>query len=284
MSTITAVAPRIVVDGPLPRPPLYSLASVAQEIVADAHWRAGANVRPYPADMPAANDPCASGTFRVKATPAGINLPEAFPAFTAYLGAICTASGIGPWDEFKARAGAALTAREGWALERQLVAASFVAAPHLGDLNVTVLASGAAVPVETALAYLEDALGATGQDGLIHLTPSAAARLGTHFLRDDRGTLRTARGTAVAVGDGYIGADVPSPLGVPGATPAAGQSWIYVSGPVLFQRASELYELPVTEAEALDRTDDTVIYRAERDLWVAWDTQLQAAVLADWSP
>lgn len=279
MSTMTGAAPRIVLDGPLPRPPLYGLASVAQEAPSDAHWRAGANLRPYPGALPEGHDPCLTGSFRDKGIPDGIDLPDTFPTFTAYLGEICTGSGIGNWDEFKNRANVALAARTSWALERQLVDAEFTAAPHLGDANVDLLGGGA-VAAAVALAYLEDAIAATGQDGLIHLTASVAAYLGYERLRDDRGVLRTARGTPVVVGDGYTGSVTPTG----GGAAAAGQSWIYATGPVLYRADTEIFNLPDTEAEALDRSDNTVIYRAERDLWVAWDGQLQAAVLADWSP
>ncbi len=282
--TTMGVAPRIVVAGPLPRPPLYGLLAVAQEAEQDPHWGAGAYVHPYPAALPSAVDPCASGTFRDKDVPDETAYPEAFPTFTAYLGEVCSSIGIGAdWSGFTARANAALAARDQWALERQLVDAQFVDAPHLGDDNVDVLASGAAVAVVVAIAYLEDAIAATGQDGLIHLTPSVAAALGSERLRDDRGLLRTTRGTPVTIGNGYVGADVPTPNGTPAASPAAGQSWIYASGPVLYRRG-DLFAHPSSYGEALDRDDNTVIYRAERDLWVAWDAQLQAAVLADWSP
>lgn len=282
--SVMAVAPRIVLDGPLPRPPLYGLVSVAQEAGDDDHWRAGANLYPYPPGLPDANDPCASGTFRDKAVPDGTTVPEAFPTFTAYLGDICSGLSVGDWDTFKARANAALAARDGWALERQLAAADFATAPHLGDDNVTVLNGGAAAAAAVALAHLEDAIAATGQDGVIHLTPSVAAFLGAHHVSADRGILRTSRGTPVAVGTGYVGAGVPTPGGTPGAAAAAGQSWIYASGPVLYRRDPNIFALPLSISEALDRSDNTVIYRAERDLWVAWDAQLQAAVLADWSP
>jgi hypothetical protein len=45
-----------------------------------------------------------------------------------------------------------------------------------------------------------------------------------------------------------------------------------------------VFSLPETLSEALDREENIVIYRAERGLWVGWDGQFSAAVLADWSP
>jgi len=283
MSTMTGAAPRIRLDGPLPRPPLYTLLSVAQEALDDEHWRAGANLMPYPAALPSGQDPCADGSEREKDFPDRTTYPDTFPTFTAYLGEVCTTFSTLPWDDFKERANAAMRARVSWALERQLVDAEFIDAPHMGDDDVDLLASGAAVPVVTALGYLEDWLATSGQDGVIHLTPSAAAVLGFERLRDDRGVLRTARGTPVAVGDGYVGSDVPTSGGSADTAATAGQSWLYVTGPVMY-RLSELEALPETIAEALDRETNEVVYRAEQDLWVAWDKQIQGAVLADWSP
>jgi hypothetical protein len=36
--------------------------------------------------------------------------------------------------------------------------------------------------------------------------------------------------------------------------------------------------------ETLDRSDNTVTFRAERYVLATWDTALQVAVLVDWSP
>lgn len=288
MSTMTGAAPRIRLDGPLPRAPLYTLVSAAQEAPLDSHWAAGAAIVPFPAGTPLGDDPCGDASPPGKQEPERLELPGVFPTYTAYLGEVCSTFGVGDWDDWKARANQALLARQSWSLERQLVEAEFVQddngveVAHLGDDDVTVLGGGA-VPVATALGYLEDHLATSGSDGLIHLTPSAAAVLGFERLRDDRGILRTARGTRVVVGDGYVGAQPPHPNGTPEAAAAAGQSWLYVSGPVMY-RLSGIEALPDTIAEALDRQTNEVVYRAEQDQWVAWDKQIQGAVLADWSP
>lgn len=283
MST-TGVAPRIRLDGPTPRPPLYTLLSVAAQVDGgDPHSRAGVNIRPFPPDLPVGHDPCLDGTFREKDIPDGLDLPDTFAGFTAYLGEVCTAGGIRDWDEWKDRANVALLARRSYALEKQLLTAAYIESPNLDDDDVSVLAGGAAVPVVTAIGYLEDAIGATAQDGFLHVTPAVAAVLGYERLRDDRGVLRTVRGTAVIVGDGYVGGR-PAPDGTPATAAAAGQAWIYATGPVMYRIDSGVTALPETIGEALDRETNEVIYRAEQDLWVAWDKQLQAAVLADWSP
>lgn len=288
----TLTAARIPLDGPAPRPPLHSLLSVATEVTQDL--RGGAVVVPYPAAMPDANDPCGDATAKLKDTPTALTIPDGFPVFRAYLGEICTARSIGDWEEWKSRANLALVAREAWALERQLVNAMFGLTsgsqdtPNLSGAgaapNPSLPAGGAAVAVTTAFAWLDAAIAATGQQGVIHAPPPAVTAAGA-VLRDDRGVLRTMAGTPVISGMGYWFADSDTAGDAAGgSSAAAGQSWMYATGPVLYQRGSDLEPLPELFSEALDREVNEVIYRAERDLWVAWDGQLQAAVLADWSP
>ena len=284
-------AARIPLDGPIPRPPLYGLTSVATEVTQDI--RGGAVIVPYPAALPNALDPCSEGT-ETKDIPDSLVIPDGFPVFDAYLGEVCTAYNIGDWGEWQSRANVALAARTTWALERQLVNAQFQATmgnadvPYLGDAELDVVVGGA-VPARVALAYLDGAIASTGIEGIIHITPEVATYVGWEALRDDRGTLRTASGTRVVVGQGYSSASLDT-LDFPGAAPpdgeaaaAAGQSWIYATGPVLYQQGA-IFAGPPDLGEALDRDTNEVIYRAERPLWVGWDAQLQAAVLADWSP
>jgi hypothetical protein len=263
---------------------MYGLLSVAQEADVEAITRGGANIWPYPAALPMAEDPCATGTSREKAVPDAITLPAPFPSWTAYLGDICTGVSEQRFREMQGKTNAAFAARIGFALERQLVNAEFAAAPHLGDDNVTLLNSGGATAAAVAVAFLEDAIAQTAQDGVIHVTPAVVGFLGGNHFRDDRGTLRTTRGTPVAVGAGYVGSDTPTSGGTPDTAAGVGQSWLYATGPVMYRLGAQIILHPETITQALDRSDNTVVYRAEQDAWVAWDTQLQAAVLADWSP
>jgi hypothetical protein len=52
----------------------------------------------------------------------------------------------------------------------------------------------------------------------------------------------------------------------------------------VFAERGGLIRLSDDPAAVLDRDDNTVVYRAERDILVGWDGQLQAAVLVDWNP
>lgn len=291
MSVTVAGATRVPVDGPRPVPPKYTLLSVASDFAVE-RWRAGVTMVPYPPDMPDAQDPCGTGTLGIKNDPTGIDL-GAFPSFLAYLGEVCTSYSIGAdesqWRAWQERAGVALLARISFALERQLIAASFVnddgdgnEVPHLADTNADVLNSGNATAAASAVAYLEDALAATGEDGVLVLTPSVISYLGYANFEEDRlGRLTTARGTQVIAADGAVG-DWNRPDGQ--AAAASGQSWIYAMLRPKAQVDDRVLLLPETRRQATDLTSNEATYRAEVMAAVAFDTRLQAAVLADWNP
>jgi hypothetical protein len=144
-----------------------------------------------------------------------------------------------------------------------------------------------------AIALLELEIALSGRQGLIHMSPAAAvAGSASHILADlNIGVLRTINGTVVVPGYGYAAGATPAASdGFPGGhtDPATiTQEWIYASGPVDVRR-SDIFTLPETVAEALDRglgaTQDVpnaITYRAERYELVDWDTTVQAAVLID---
>lgn len=287
------VAPLITLDAPAPRPPLFGLTAspdAAREITME---RPGGALETY-AELPlgdvlsGSNDPCATGTFRDKDDPGTIDLPEGFHAFTAYLGQICTAFAVGGFDTWRSRAEVALRARTSWALERQLAYLSFTSgwsgenAPYLGDADAETPAGTSAVAAATAVAWLEWFVAQRGQRGVIHLPPEVVTFLGMQAFRIDGGQLRTAAGTPVIVGQGYSGDGLNPDASAAGAA-GDGQSWCFASGEVLYN-VGEVYATPDTMSAALDRDDNSVVYRAERELWVAFDGGPHAAVLADWSP
>lgn len=140
--------------------------------------------------------------------------------------------------------------------------------PFYSDGNMDLLAG----PVSPAvgLAYLEDAIGVTGIEGLIQAPPAIASRWGFDKLRRYGDVVRTANGTPVAIGGGYAGA-----LGQTGTRDLA-----FATGPPRVMHA----EVNVLEiADVLDRETNEVTYRAERFVVAAWDTALQAGVLIDWA-
>jgi len=245
----------------------------------------GAQVWPYPPDLPRGFDACSDGTYREKGRGEGWDLPT-FLAYTLYLPIECssiTAAAPG----FSERARAAFAARESFGVAHELATGRFnTMNPHLTDSNLTILNSGTAVTPDVALSYLEDAIGETGQMGLIHLSPAAASAIngsGGYGIDLQSGVLRTtANGTPVAVDGGYIGV-YPEAVG---HAPSAGQAWAFATGPIQVRREGDILMLPesLREAMAGQTTENLVTYRAERDYLVTWDQHLQVAVLVDWTP
>lgn len=273
-----SIAPPIVLAGPLPTPLPFGLFSAAT-IVGEPNerWGNGATIRPYPPGPPSTFDPCAAGTFRDKEIPDQPETPF-FQAFGVYLADECSARGIGTDDALNDRARAAFAAVEQYAVEVEFATgARMPSNPYLADGNADVLASGAAVGLIESLALLELAIGDTGKAGVIHAdrgTVSGWSSLGALRITGDK--LLTFNGTPVASGGGYAGA---TPEGE--AAAAAEQGWAYATGPVEVRRSPDIEIIPGSLAEALDRSQNLVTYLAERNYLVDWDTQLQAAVLAD---
>jgi hypothetical protein len=196
-----------------------------------------------------------------------------FDSFAIIQAMSCSGLGIG--DDFAQKAERVLDATQSFGVEEALSQGIVGSTnPFLGDGNVTVL-GGAAVTPAVGLAHLEQAIGATGRMGMIHATPAVVSSWGESYLDVVGGVLRTVNGTPVASGGGYIGAEAD------GAPAAAGQSWAFASGPVEVRLAAVNVQ-PIRET--LDRSDNTVVVRAERYALADWDTCLQVAVLIDWTP
>ena len=280
--------PPVRIDGPLPVAPPYGLVNTAEIVQeTDERWANGAQVYPYPVDLGDSWDPCSTGSFAVKADGETPPLPI-FAAFTAYLPETCTPSRIMVGDmaasqaAFTARAQLAFAAKESAIYENVLAtggAFNATTQPYLGDSNLTILGSGAVSP-QTGLALLEDAIGGTHVRGMLHATPATlTAWTFTGPCIDREGTqLQTRIGTPVVSGDGYIGA-IPDGEGSLGAT----EAWAFATGPVQIRRSATITVLPEEVKEALNRSENILTYRAERDVLVTWDTVAQYGVLIDWS-
>ena len=275
--SVTAVGPALDIDGPLPVAPPYSLLSIPGVLVGDGdRWMNGVNVYGYPEETPLTWEPCATGTFRTKADGGDISQPR-FDAFGMYVPITCSAGYMGDWQDFANRAARVLEATESFGVEEALSqGVSMSVNPFFGDSNLDILGGGA-VSATVGLAYLEEAIGATGRGGIIHATPAVVASWGFDLL-ETGGVLRTANGTPVASGGGYIGADPVS-----GATAAAGQSWAFATGPVQV-RLSDLQMVGDDINGTLDTSNNDVTFRAEKYALAVWDGVLQSGVLIDWSP
>jgi hypothetical protein len=282
VSTITAVGPALDLDGPLPVAPPHSLVNTPGVVVDrdGGRWLNGVNLYPYPIDTPSLWEPCASdageGTFRTKAEPDEQPGNPRFDSFVVYIPIMCSGIGMGEamMAEFADRAEAVLDATLSMGIESAL-ANGVVGSTNsfFGDANVSVLNSGTAVSPRVGFSFLEEAIGSTGRQGMIHATPAVIGGVPSLSFPEDG--MRTNNGTRVVSGDGYQGIDTPFL-----AAPSAKQDWIFATGPVEVR----LGPLEITTArESLDRSDNTLVFRAERYVLAVWDTALQSAVLVDWS-
>ena len=276
MSTFTAIGPALNIDGPLPVAPQYRLLSVPGVVLEAGRELNGVNVWGFPEDTPSLWEPCSEGTFRTKGEESSWSQPR-FDSFVAYLPITCSTITAAP-EVFASRAEAVLEATISFAVEQALaqgVAGS--SNPFFGDTNLTQLGGGA-VSAQAGINYLENAIGATGRGGMIHATPGTISAWNYVNLLTEGEVLRTANGTPVVSGAGYINTD---PTGLTGSDPAVGQEWAFATGPVrVYLGPGETLEV----MEYVEHADNTITYRAERYVLATWDTALQSGVLIDWTP
>ena len=279
MSTFTAVGPALDLDGPLPVAPEYRLLAAPGVQRAGRRELNGVNVWGYPEGTPELWEPCLSGTFREKLSESEWQQPR-FDGVTAYFPITCSTITASP-ETFARRAEAVLDASFSFAVEEALAkGVSGSTNPFFGDAGLTQLGGGA-VAAQAGLNYLENAIGQSGRQGMIHATPGVVSAWNTVNLLtkiDGADFLRSTNGTLVVSGAGYYNTD---PSGKTGSDPTVGQEWAFATGPV------EVYvkdgdELKVSEY--VDRELNEIIYRAERSFVAVWDTSLQSGVLIDWTP
>lgn len=282
MSTFTAVGPALDLDGPLPRAPEYSLLNMpGVRVQVDDPQRVfnGVNVWGYPVETPELWEPCLDGTYRVKESESTWDTPR-FDGLVAYFPITCSTITAAP-EIFAERAERALEATLSFAVEQALAkGVTSSTNPYFGDANLTQLGGGAVLP-QAGLNYLENAIGATGRQGVIHATPGVISAWNfVNLITDqtDEGYIETANGTPVVSGGGYINTD---PAGKTGSDPSVGQEWAFATGPVRVYVGS--LTAP-TRSQYIDRETNTITYRAEVPVLPLWDTSLQVGVLVDWTP
>lgn len=276
MSVITGVGVRLDLDGPRPVAPPHSLLNTPGVVVeqGDGRWLNGVNLDTYPTDLPVGWDPCSAGTNRTKDDGSGSLVPQ-FDPFVVYIPATCSTFSLGRLKEMLA---VSFDAMQSYGVEHGFAAGVVgMDNPFLADLNMVALAGGAAVTPEAGVSYLENAIGAIGQRGIIHATPAVVNALGYDKVKGGAiDELLTMNGTPIVSGGGYEGIH---PVGHAG--PSAGQDWIYATGAIEVR----LGPISITDlVSSLDRSDNTVTFRAERPVLATWDTALQVGVLVDWTP
>jgi len=277
--SVTAVGPALDLDGPLPVAREHSLLRTpAVDVVEDdtGRWTNGVNVIGYPDGPPKLWEPCSTGTFRVK-DEGEAEPQDRFDPIAVYFPLPCSTLGMGDYDEFAKRAELALKATLSHGIEEALAAGVTLSNnPFLGDGSLTALASGAAVSPAVGLRYLDNAIGSmSARQGLIHATPAVVDAWGGGQGLRLADEIRSPAGTPIISGSGYIGVD---PVG----KTASGTTtdWIFATGPIGVKISPFV---STTVEETVDRTDNSVVVRAERYALIEWDTALQVGVLIDWS-
>jgi hypothetical protein len=238
----------------------------------------GANVWMYPTGCSDLWEPCSDGTFRVKNDESTMLAPR-FDSFVVYKSVTCSTFGMSDVEELARRAERVLDATLSAGVEKALAAGVDGSSnPFFADANVVDVTPtpGTAVSPRIGVSALEEAIGGTCRQGLLHLTPAVVAGLPAP-LREGL-TLATANGTPIASGMGYQGV---SPSGDPDTT----EDWVFATGGV------QVYLGPVqmtTVKESMDRSVNEVTFRAEKYVLAVWDgidndTLAAAAVLVDWA-
>lgn len=279
MST-TGVGPLLAIDGPAPLAPPHSLVNTPGIVVErdQGRWMNGVNIFGYPKDAPSLWAPCSDGTFALKAE--GGDMPVArFDPFAVYTPITCSAMGMGSAREFAGRAEVVLEATLSMGIEEGLakgIPGQIIDVnPYFGDGSLIPLGGGAVSP-HVGLSWLENAIGGTGRQGIVHLTPAVASALQANLLISSRDPIIvTASGNRVVIGDGYIATDPDDE-----AAPSDGEDWIFATGPVEVRIGPLVFN---DLAETLERSTNDVTFRAERHVLATWDTAAQFGVLVDWT-
>ena len=276
--SVMAVGPALDIDGPLPEAPEHSLLLTPGVLRGRDNTRVlnGVNVDGYPAGCPSLWEPCSDGTMRIKEEETGTIPGDRFDPFVAYQPVICSGIGLGNGNAKKLsdRIEQVLDATVSSAVESAIAGGVDGGNnPFIGDGDVDVI-SAAPVSPQVALGLLENAIARTCRKGMILATPATITSYGAFPLDPER-PLVTAAGTPVVSAGGLVDLDTPALPETSGT-----QDWMLASGPI------HVYLGPIEARdieEALDRADNTVVFRAERWVVAFWDKAFQAAVKVDWS-
>lgn len=272
----------------------YGLWDAVQKPAPPARWQQGVT---YITRCPVGGttyDECLSvtGTGEAPPEPAAKtdNVPQEFRGatpFTVFTRFDCSPVGMSEAEE------AARTALD--RVENQQLEAAFwtgtvggqvIAYPHLADdtefadpAQADILLQpaaevvvGTADDVVTVLGALEQELAdCYGGQGVVHIPRSALPTFAANYLVTERdGQLYTPAGNLIVVGGGYPGT---SPAG---AAPAAGTTWIYVTGAVFGYRGDVF---ATRSRDSFDRAENTMQMIAERTYVLAFECCLLAGLI-----
>jgi hypothetical protein len=284
----------IVTDNATPEPALYGLLSPAVRVVEDSttHWQGKFDYE----TLDCVSEVRLTSICNMGQSVTAIN-PTGGPAFRTYLPFNvqteykCSTFSRTPEEMEQITLDAAeacvqkAVEREFWGGALAKVAAADWDVEADGAYPNRYLASSAAVDVtptpgtgvkaKYALALLERAIAdcGCGIRGTIHVTRDVASTLG---LKPKSDALMTGLGNHVVAGAGYSGTG-------PNGNPApAGKAWAYATGPVTV-RLGTRESVPDEAAQAVDRKNNTIIYKVDQVAAVTWNSCCHYAVLVDLS-
>lgn len=264
------LGPPAVVAPPPATAPLHSLVASALPVnEGSTRWEMGFEFCPEGCVSVHAWDPRCSGGFAgVGDKSAPDVIPDVVPTipFILETAVECCTYGFQAQD-YEGRARRQLEAGTPKGLEAEFWSGAKIAENlHLASAAAEVIA-GPLQPAH-ALAALNQALAdcALGGRGMIHATPYLATLWTANNLLVEDGPRLVGRvmKNIVVAGTGYPGT---SPAG---AAASAGTTWAYATGMVQV-RLGDIVIVPDTVAEALDRKQNTINYRAERTAAASWD-------------
>lgn len=182
--------------------------------------------------------------------------------FITYATVECGPLGYGA-DYLTRKAIRRLVANEQEIVESALWAGGFGNVPALQAGTTTNL--GAATSVVNAVSILEEFASSTyGYVPVIHAESRVAAYAADrHQIERRQSRLYTSLGSVWSFGGGYPG------TGPAGQVPAAGVSWMFITGQVYMWRNNDIFVPPVLEV--MDRTTNTMRVLAEREWAVSYD-------------
>jgi len=257
--------PLVYVSAPATTPYKYGLFSAAAVVdpVDQREFQAGVEWEPVTVDAPtAATSSAASDPNRpAKTLTVGVQRVTASPVLRLYAGVEADLAGR---DDHLERARAALGLVEQQSLEHYVWTGAAGNRPRLADPGTQVLAGSDVTPVSlaTAVGLLEEHISdRTGVLGVVWVPRRLAGQLASADLT------RVENPRMVApLGTPYVFAHT-SGVGPTGAAPAAGEAWLYGTGPVMVRRSQVTMPRLV---EAHDRATNDVFALAERFYTVGW--------------
>lgn len=269
--------PRSAVVAPPALPPrvgLYASAPVSNET--GDRWELGFTYLPESCGTGGVADPCDNATKTIDANPTTVE----FDPFVVWAGDKCSSFGFDAHD-FPGRARRLLEACESFQVAHELWTGDLAQAQgfpnaFLASTASDEVSSSAVTPI-IALSCLEQGLAecACGERGMIHATRQIVSIWSQNqMLRREGGLTLTINDTIVVADAGYDGS-------APDGSPAAdGSIWAYATGMVTV-RHGPVDVVPGSFAEALDRSVNTIEFRAERLAAATFDPCCHLAVEID---